>query len=277
MLIVDAQIHVWGRNTPERPWPTSTKGRAHSHGDELTWQTVLAAMDQAGVDRAVLVPPTWEGDRNDLALEAARLHPRRFAVMGRIAPELPGAPALLDGWLSQPGMLGVRMVFQPGQPWLTDNSADWLWPRLEQLGIPMMAAPQGHFDMLEDIARAYPKLRIVIDHMGCRSPRKDEEAFADLDRVLAFARHPNVAVKASAMPCYSTAPYPFANVHGYIRRAFDAFGPQRFFWGTDLSRLTCSYREAVTMFTEALPWLKGEDLERAMGRGVCEWIGWKPD
>ena len=29
------------------------------------------------------------------------------------------------------------------------------------------------------------------------------------------------------------------------------------------------------MFTEELPWLKGEDLEWVMGRGVCEWIGWK--
>ena len=33
----------------------------------------------------MIVPPSWEGDRNDLALEAARLHPDRFAVMtGRL-------------------------------------------------------------------------------------------------------------------------------------------------------------------------------------------------
>jgi len=275
MLIVDGQIHVWGRNTPERPWPTSTKGRAHTHGEELTWQTVLATMDGAGVDRTILVPPTWEGERNDLALEAARTHPQRFAVMGRIAPESPQAPAQLEGWLRQPGMLGIRMVFQPGQPWLTDNSADWFWPRAEALGIPMMVAPQGHFDMVEGIARAHPGLRLIIDHMGCRSPRKDDEAFADLDAVLRMARLPNVAVKASAAPCYSSAAYPYANIHHYIRRAFDAFGPKRFFWGTDLSRLPCSYRQAVTLFTEELPWLKGEDLEWAMGRGVCEWLGWK--
>jgi len=29
------------------------------------------------------------------------------------------------------------------------------------------------------------------------------------------------------------------------------------------------------MFTEEMPWLKGQDLESVMGRGVCEWLGWK--
>ena len=46
------------------------------------------------------------------------------------------------------------------------------------------------------------------------------------------------------------------------------------FWGTDITRMTCSYRECVTMFTEELPWLKGRDLELVMGQAVCDWIGW---
>lgn len=274
MLIVDAGVHVWGRNTPERPWPTNKAGRAHSHGDELTWPTLLAAMDGAGIDRIILVPPTWEGDRNDLALQAHVANPDRCRVMGRIAPELPGAPALLEGWMKTPGLLGIRMVFQPGQPWLTDRSADWFWPRLEELNIPLMVAPQGHFDMVEGIARTHPGLRMIIDHLGCQSPRKDAAAFADLDRVVRMARLPNVACKASATPCYSTEAYPFRNVHQYIRRAYDAFGPARTFWATDYSRLNCSYRQAVTMFTEELPWLTGADLESVMGRGVCAWLGW---
>jgi hypothetical protein len=29
------------------------------------------------------------------------------------------------------------------------------------------------------------------------------------------------------------------------------------------------------MFTEEMPWLAADDLEWIMGRGVCEWIGWK--
>ena len=35
-----------------------------------------------------------------------------------------------------------------------------------------------------------------------------------------------------------------------------------------------AYRQCVTLFTEELPWLKGQDLEKVMGRGLAKWIGW---
>lgn len=90
-----------------------------------------------------------------------------------------------------------------------------------------------------------------------------------------MARHPHAAVKASCLPFYSTEAYPYRGLHAYMRRAFDAFGPRRFFWGTDLSRMPGSYRQAVTLFTEELPWLSGTDLEWVMGRAVCEWMDWE--
>jgi hypothetical protein len=73
-------------------------------------------MKEAGVDRAVIVPPSWEGERNDVALEAARLHPDRFAVMGRLALEKPESRPLVEGWRRQPGMLGMRFTFNTGFP-----------------------------------------------------------------------------------------------------------------------------------------------------------------
>ena len=47
------------------------------------------------------------------------------------------------------------------------------------------------------------------------------------------------------------------------------------FWGTDITRMPCSWRQCVTMFTEELPWLKGRDKELVMGRAVCAWLDWK--
>jgi hypothetical protein len=58
-------------------------------------------------------------------------------------------------------------------------------------------------------------------------------------------------------------------------RLYDAFGPARWFWGTDITRMPCSWRQCVTLFTEELPWLKGRDLELVMGRAVCDWLEWK--
>ena len=46
------------------------------------------------------------------------------------------------------------------------------------------------------------------------------------------------------------------------------------FWGTDLTGIPCTYRQAITLFTEELPWLQGDDLDWVMGRGVCDWLGW---
>jgi L-fuconolactonase len=46
------------------------------------------------------------------------------------------------------------------------------------------------------------------------------------------------------------------------------------FWGTDLTGIPCTYGQAITMFAEELPWLRGEDLEWVMGRGICEILGW---
>jgi L-fuconolactonase len=82
MIIIDAQIHIWGVDTPWRPWPEYSKGYAH-RAEPFGKDALLREMDAAGVDRVVIVPPSWEGERNDLALEAARLHPDRFAIMGR--------------------------------------------------------------------------------------------------------------------------------------------------------------------------------------------------
>jgi L-fuconolactonase len=82
-------------------------------------------------------------------------------------------------------------------------------------------------------------------------------------------------VKVSALPCYTEAAYPYRNLYTHVRRVYDAFGPERMIWGSDLSRPRDSYRECVTMFTEEMDWLSSKDLEWIMGRTLCEWLGWR--
>jgi hypothetical protein len=55
---------------------------------------------------------------------------------------------------------------------------------------------------------------------------------------------------------------------------YDAYGPRRLFWGSDLTRLPCSYRVCVSLFTEELKWLSAHDVEWIMGRALCEWLDW---
>src|SRR5882672_8277348 len=133
-MIVDSQVHLWGADTPERPWPA----RARAHREPLGADEMLGHMDAGGVDRAVIVPPSWEGDRNDLAIAAAKAHPDRFAVMGRLDPEAPAAREQIPRWREQPGMLGLRFAFHTPllrQPFL-DGKVDWVWDAAEKAGHP---------------------------------------------------------------------------------------------------------------------------------------------
>jgi len=50
---------------------------------------------------------------------------------------------------------------------------------------------------------------------------------------------------------------------------------QQSWWGTDITRMPCSYRQCVTMFTEELPWLQGRDKDLVMGQAIIDWLGWK--
>ncbi|HEX7605232.1 MAG TPA: amidohydrolase family protein, partial [Usitatibacter sp.] len=156
-MIVDSQVHIWAESTPERPWPA----RARAHGHALDAAAVLARMDEAGVDRAILVPPSWEGDRNDLALAASRSHPRRFAVMGRLDPDAPGAREQVERWREQPGMLGLRFSFHTEllrQPFL-DGRFDWVWGAAERAGHPVMVlVHHAYMDRMDAVATRHPNL-----------------------------------------------------------------------------------------------------------------------
>ena len=275
MRIVDAQVHIWGAETPDRPWPP---GRAQ-HAQKpypVTKDMVLGAMNDAGVDRAILIPPSWEGDYNDLVLDAARLHPDRFGVMGRLSIDKPESRARVADWKRQPGMLGIRLTFHhpSDRKWLLDGTADWIWPAAEKAGVPVMVYAPTSVRTLERIALRHPGLRLVIDHLALGVHARGHLAFVELADVCRLARFPNVAVKASALPCHSTLPYPFPDLHPHIRRVYDSFGPERMFWGTDWTRLPCTWREAVTLFTEELPWLTDSDKQLVMGRALCRFLGW---
>jgi predicted TIM-barrel fold metal-dependent hydrolase len=281
MEITDSQVHIWEPEAPERPWPTG--------GYVPDWaftpfgaEDLLAEMDAAGVTRAFLIPPAFDGGRNDYSLAAAERFSGRFGVIGRLSLTDPTAREQIQKWPGEKHGYGLRFAFfLPEQKaLLADGSIDWLWPEAQRLGIPLMIYPaQDLLGYFGNIANKFDGLRITLDHMavGHTEQDRDDAAFPHMKALTALAALPNVAVKASALPEFSTHPYPHANLHPYLRQTIDAFGPERVFWGTDLTRLTCTYRETVTMFTEEMRWLNDDELELIMDRAVRDWHGWTLD
>ena len=275
MIVTDAQVHVWAPETPERPWPPPGT-RPRPQGAPFSWQALLDRMTDAGVDRAVLVPPSFEGDRNDFCLAAAAAHPDRFAVMGRLDVTDPAKAGAVRRWLDTPGMIGVRITFGFGDSahWLGDGTCEWFWAAAQDAGVPVTLYPPGQLDEVADVARRYPGLRLTIDHLGVPPRLRDADIDPALTELLALAWLENVAVKATCLPSLVTDAYPFRSLHDRIRRVVDTFGPARVFWGSDLTRLSSTYAECRTLFTEELSFLDSAGLELVMGRGISDWLGW---
>ena len=274
MLIADAQVHVWEPEPPGDPWPGGGQGVAANHREPISPDELLEMMDAAGVDRAVLIPPFFQGYRNDYAIQAANDHPDRFRVQPRLDPNAADGPGALRRLIDEPHVLGVRFVFnEAAGVVLNDGSLDWLWPLASEQGIPVAMMAAGQISDVDDLAERYPDLRLTIDHLGV-GQAKDADLADDIEVVCRLARHANVSIKATTVPAYSTEPYPYPSLHPLLEQVLNAFGPERVFWGSDLSRLPGTYRELVSLFRDELAFLKGDALEAVMGKSLCDWIGW---
>jgi predicted TIM-barrel fold metal-dependent hydrolase len=273
MLIVDAQVHIWSGGLPTNP--------AHRQVQVFTADELLAEMNAAGVDAAIVHPPSsWDPHANELAIEAVRAHPGRLAILGNFPLDEPESRALIANWKSQPGMLGLRFALnQPHQQtWWTDGTMDWLWPAAEQAGVPI-AVLGDHLAVLGQVAERHSRLKLIVDHLG-----RDRGAlgqggagFANLPDLLWLARYPNVAIKATGAPSYSAEAYPYRDIQPYLRQIYTAFGAARVFWGTDITRMPCTWRQCITLFTDELAWLSDEDKDLTMGRALCDWLEWPLD
>ena len=199
MKIIDAQVHIWSQTVV----PPSG---LHRKVEAFTAEDVLKEMDEAGVDAALIHPPSWDPDSNALAIEAATRYPDRFAIMGQFPLQDPANRKLIHGWRGQPGMMGLRWAFiaEEQQKLLYDGSLDWLWPAVEEEGLPIAMLGGLFLKKFREIAERHPRLKMIVDHCGLNRHGRDAEAFIHLDELVALAKLPNVAVKATGAPHYST-------------------------------------------------------------------------
>ncbi len=271
MQIIDAQIHLWGTGLPSN--------LSHRQVTHFTAEEAILLMDEGGVDAAVIHPPGWDPHSDDMAFKAVKDYPGRFAILGSLPLEDPASRTRIATWRRQPGMLGLRYTFlhDPARQWLHDGTIDWLWAEAEKAGVPIAMLATDSLADIAGIAERHPGLRLTIDHLGGRgglTTLKDHAAMTHMPHLVALAKFPNVAVKATGAPGYSAEAYPFPIMQSYLRQIYDAFGPHRMFWGTDITKMPCSWRQCVTMFTEELPWLSEQDKRLIMGEALCAWWGW---
>ena len=267
--VVDAQVHIWKPESPTRPWVDGAQ--TYAHGVSFSDDELLARMDAAGVDMAVLVPPSWEGNRNDAILEARARHPDRFLAMGRVDLAQPMSDDQLDDVTHD--MAGVRLTFRrdPDVAQLTGGQASWLLDAAERLSLPIAVYAPTSLDRLDELARQHPGLKLIVDHLGLPLDSRGDGARKLVDDLRRLAVHPLVAVKATCLPNNFREEPPFPTIAEVVREMVDAFGYERVFWGSDISRLPVDYSELVSFFVNDTG-LQGAARDGVLGASVLAWL-----
>ncbi len=274
-MIVDSQIHIWKPDTVDRPW---VKGSNAQLPEPMTVERLLPIMDEAGVDRVIVVPPSLEGIRFDYGQEAARQYPSRFATMSRVNLNESAEKKRVTLMRTEPYLLGARFYFQPSiAHWLLDGTADWFWSLAESIKLPVMFLTIKQTPIFAKIAERHPQLPLIIDHLGVTMESvKDGSVTERISEAVSLAKYPNVSVKLSSSPLYSIQSYPWRDMDDHIRRLFDAYGPQRCHWGTDLTNSfnRGSMKQRIEHFTQELHFLSEDDKDWIMGRSIMEKLSW---
>src|SRR5271165_5847852 len=105
-VVIDAQVHAYAANTPERPWHNVPNWPAHVTGDEM-----VAAMDKVGVDGAIYISPfsMYQYDAS-YAVEVQKAHPDKFALVKPVDPDDPSVADVITDWKKTPGAVGIRII-----------------------------------------------------------------------------------------------------------------------------------------------------------------------
>jgi L-fuconolactonase len=280
MLTIDAQVHAYERNHPGRPWAGFLHGPAEVTGDDM-----VQAMDEVGVDGALLVSPfaMYRFDAS-YAVEVHARHPRRFGLIKPVDTADPAVADVIADWKATKGTVGVRIMMNQSVPTDPDDPGiNRVLAAAARHGLPVNVLCWGRLDQAREMAARNPGTQIVVDHLGLQQPFEPpapSAPWADLPKVLELARQPNIAIKISGACTLSHKPYPYSDIWDPLARIFDAFGTDRCLWGTDWTRAVhlLTYKQAVDPFrlTDRLSASEKAALMGGTLQRIYKWAPGKP-
>lgn len=274
-MIIDTHVHVWEIDPPRYPIGPTAPNWTALPDEPGTADELIAEMDAHGVDVSVLVQTSWSTWDNGYIADSVARFPRRFVGMGLLDPLDSGNAALARQWVTERGLAGFRFhpMYYPEQKVLLRPENGPLWEELAALdAILQFHLRAAQADQLAAIAVRYPHLRLIVDHMGYPEVGQEMAAFQP---ILDLARHPNIHFKLSDVKGRSRQPFPFADVHPFIRALLDAFGVERTVWGTGypghhrLRHNWLSLADELRLIREGLPFLSPSQSERILGANAA--------
>lgn len=229
---------------------------------------MLPWMAEAGVEAAVAVQKRmiYRYD-NSYILDSSDAHPDTFSAVVILDAEDAATPELVRGYIERHGLAGVRLFGgrEPdgSMPWLNSPRALETWAVANEHGIVMdievLAVGGGgpSVPVIIELARRFPRLRVVLDHM--LEPEVDDDNFGFDARFEPLAAEPNLFFKFTSinLDIYRETGTP---AHEVLRAAVDLFGADRIMWGSDIGTSSGTYLDMVQRMLDATTLLT--DAER---------------
>lgn len=220
----------------------------------FTPEMLIAHMDCAGVDKAVILQGPFYGELNDYVAGAVYDYPNRLAGMACYDPWSCNANSYFEEQIAGMNFTGLKLECSVSSGYcgihpdakLDDTTLAWLWKSLEQSGMVLildLGAPgtiSYQTRAVRQIAQRHANLKIVIAHLAQPSPAV--EANPELWRLwkeqIELGKLPNVWFDTASLPAYvSYERYPYPTINKYLHHVIDRIGAEKVMWGTDIPGL----------------------------------------
>ncbi len=270
-MIIDTHVHVWEIDPPKYPVGPTAPGW-NSYPDEPgTADELLAEMDMHEVDWAVLVQTSWSTWDNGYIADSVERFPNRFIGQGLIDPQDPENADLVRYWIKERGLVGFRFhpMYYPDEKILLTRQNIAMWEAIASVDAIIQFHLRAEFaDQVATIARQYPDLKLILDHMGYPQVNADESEF---QLIVDLAEFDNIYLKLSDVAGRSHQDFPYVDVHPFIERLLSAFGSERTVWGTGYpghhreKHNWPTLDQELRLIREGLPFLTDMDKQNILG------------
>jgi L-fuconolactonase len=232
---LDGHQHFWDPGRVDLPWLTDE----HAAIDRpFTPEDLEPLLEPAGVDETILVQSACLDADTDLMFEHAGRHDWIAAVVAWVALEdPPRAAERLDALAAEPKLRGIRhLIHDERDPhWILRPKVLESLALLEKDGLilELPAVFPRHLGDVPELARSFPGLTIVIDHLG-KPPIGSEDMPHWAELLAAAGAYTNVAAKISGLNTATARRDWSANdLRPCVERAVDSFGAGRLLCGSD--------------------------------------------
>jgi predicted TIM-barrel fold metal-dependent hydrolase len=231
---------------------------------------LLAAMDDAGIDKAAIVhSSTAYGYDNSYVADAVAAVPSRFTAVCSIDVMASDSVKTFDHWLAR-GCTGMRLFTTgstlPDQAtWFIDPKTYPFWEHAAAKNIPVcMQMKQEGLPLLRQIMDRFPKVTIILDHLA-RAPFEDGPPYSRASEFLELAKYKQVYLKITPVNVTPKS-WGKATPESFFGKIVDTFGASRIAWGSNFPNSVGTLPEILGAARKAFSFAKSSDEDWIFGK-----------